>query len=190
MTISTLPEHNDQLVPSGKKNRNKEDVFKPESVMAYKAKKGVDVSDQYTTYYGQLRKSKKWNKKLAFELITGLSIVNAWVLYCQYFPTAKMSQVQFREALVYSLAGDEPENIRPGRSSGVISGNRSQHILTEKDGPKRETRKRCRGCYEKISLSEGFQVAGNKARRINTFCSECENQPHLCVACFAEKHSA
>lgn len=123
LTISTLPEHNDQLVPSGKKNRNKEEVFKPESVMAYnKSKKGVDVSDQYTTYYSPLRKSKKWYRKLAFELITGLSVVNAWVLYCQYFPRAKMSQLQFRETLVCSLTGDEPENIRPGRSFGAISG--------------------------------------------------------------------
>lgn len=162
LTISTQPEHSDQLVPSGKKNRKKEDIFKPESVLAYnKAKKGVDVSDQYTSYYSPLRKSNKWYRKLAFELITGLSVVNAWVLHCQYFPRAKMSQLQFREALVCSLTGGEPENIRPGKSPGVISGKRSPHILTEKDGPKRDTRKRCRGCYEKISLSEGFKVARN-----------------------------
>ncbi|MPC48926.1 PiggyBac transposable element-derived protein 4 [Portunus trituberculatus] len=104
------------LVPSGKKNRNKEEVFKPESVMAYnKAKEGVDVSDQYTSYYSPLRKIKKWYRKLALELITGLSVVNAWVLHRQYFPRNKMSRLQFREALVCSFIGDEAENSRPGK---------------------------------------------------------------------------
>ncbi|KAK8376085.1 hypothetical protein O3P69_008660 [Scylla paramamosain] len=44
LTISTLPEHSDQLVPSGKVNRRKEEVFKPESVMAYNKAKKVWMS--------------------------------------------------------------------------------------------------------------------------------------------------
>ncbi|XP_045119580.1 piggyBac transposable element-derived protein 4-like [Portunus trituberculatus] len=102
LTISTVSEHSDQLVPSGKVNRCREEVFKPQSVMAYnKAKKGVDVFDQYTSYYSLLRKGKKWYRKLAFELLTGLTVVNAWVLHCQYFPRAKMSQLQFRVFIVF-----------------------------------------------------------------------------------------
>lgn len=60
LTISTLAEHSDQLVTSGKMNRRKEEVFKPERVLAYnKAKTGVDVSDQYISYYSLLRKGLK-----------------------------------------------------------------------------------------------------------------------------------
>ncbi|XP_047477369.1 piggyBac transposable element-derived protein 4-like [Penaeus chinensis] len=49
----------DVIVTSSKKNRSKEDVFKPESVMVNsKAKEVVDISDQYTSSYSPLRKSK------------------------------------------------------------------------------------------------------------------------------------
>ena len=74
------------------------------------------------------------------------------------------------------------EALEPYQETGV-------HIYLLKKMGKRDTRKRCRGCYEKISLSEGCKVARNKARRVNTFCNECEGKPHLCITCFAEKHS-
>lgn len=116
-------------------------------------------------------------------------IVNAWVLHCQYYPTDKLNQLQFGEALLYALTGSEEEDIRSGRSPGTLSGKRLSHILTEKDGQKKYTRKRCRGCYEKISLSEGCKVARNKAGRVNTFCNEFEDKPHLCITCFAMNHN-
>ncbi len=80
--ISTVPEHSDALIPCGKKNRKGEEVLKPECVIAYnKAKKEVDMSDQLTSYYTPLQKSKKWCRKLAIELIAGTSVVNDSVLY-------------------------------------------------------------------------------------------------------------
>ena len=67
--ISTVPEDGGFFVLSGKLNRNGEEVQKPEFVLAYnKAKKGVDVSDQMISYH------------TAFEIITGISVVNAFVL--------------------------------------------------------------------------------------------------------------
>ena len=62
-----------------------------------------------------------------------------------------------------------------------ISGTRIQHTIQEAAGKKKNTWKRCRGCYEKISLCEGHKVAINKAKRVSTFCNECEGQPHLCI---------
>jgi hypothetical protein len=58
--LSTVPEHDGSLVLSGKTNRNGEEVQKPQCVLDYNnAKKGVDVSDQMTSYYTGLRRSLK-----------------------------------------------------------------------------------------------------------------------------------
>ena len=191
LTISTVPEHSDSLVASGKKNKQNEDILKPESVLAYnKAKKGIDVADQLTYYYSPLRKTRKWYKKLALEVLTGITVTNAWVLHKKYYPQKAMSTREFRESLVFSLTNHPAEGPpRPGRSPCIVTGRRTLHSLVELDGPKRKTRKRCRGCYEKIALSEGYVVARNKARRISTYCDHCDGKPHLCLPCFTEKHS-
>lgn len=187
LIISTVPEHSDCLVPSGKTNKLGEQRMKPESVIAFnKASKGAN---HHTSYYSALSKNIKLDKWVAFELIAGLSVVNAWVLHCQYFPSAKMDQLQFRESLVYSLTGIEPEDIRPGKRSVIIAGRRSSHILTEKKGFKHDTRKRCHNCYRKIAFSNGPKVASRKAKKVSTFCVGCEGKPHLCTACFAEIHN-
>ena len=84
-TLSTCPEHDLQLAPTGKKNRNGEDILKPPSIIAYNtAKIGVDKSDQMSCYNSILRKSTKWYRKLAIELLLGTSMVNAWVVYNQF----------------------------------------------------------------------------------------------------------
>ena len=192
LMISTVPEHSGSLVPSGKKNKQKEDIFKPESVLAYNtAKRGIDVADQLTYYYSPLRKNRKWYKNLAMEVLTGITVTNAWVLHKKYYPQKAMSTRELRESLVFSLTNHPAEGpLRPGRSPCNVTGRRTLHSLVELDGPKRKTRKRCRGCYEKIVLNEGYAVARNKARRISTYCDHCDGKPHLCLPCFTEKHSA
>lgn len=45
----------------GKKNRQGEDILKPKSVIDYnKSKKGVDYSDQMSSYHSSIRKTIKW----------------------------------------------------------------------------------------------------------------------------------
>ncbi|KAF2353273.1 PiggyBac transposable element-derived protein [Trinorchestia longiramus] len=108
--ISTVPEHDGSLVPSGKTNRNGEELKKPQCVLDYNnAKKGVDVSDQMTSYHTALRRSLKWHRKVAIEIMTGMSIVNAHVLYNKYFADAPMSIRHFHEslALCYWYCGEE-----------------------------------------------------------------------------------
>ena len=190
LTISSVPEHGAVLCPSGKKDRKGEEILKPESVLAYnKVKKGVDVSDQMTSYYTALRKTRKWYRKLFVELLTGEAVVNAFVLCKKYGNQNNLSLLEFRECLVYSLTGEEKNTPKPGKEATTIAGKRSCHALCEADGPKSKTRKRCRGCYEKISLNEGCKIARQQARRVSTFCPQCEGNPHLCVTCFAEKHA-
>ncbi|KAF2346631.1 PiggyBac transposable element-derived protein [Trinorchestia longiramus] len=184
--ISTVLEHDGSLVPSGKTNRNGEELKKPQCILDYNnAKKGVDVSDQMTSCHTALRRSLKWHRKVDIETITGMSVVNAHVLYNKYFADAAMSIRHFRESLALSLTGIVEKNIRPGRSCTVIQGKSHPHMLIEGE---RGKRKRCLGCYEKLSSNENCQVARNKARKVTTYCNLCESKPHICVSCFSEKH--
>lgn len=60
LMASTRSEDGKNRLPTGRRNRNREHVFKPLAVLAYNsAKKGVDYSDQMSAYYTSLRKSTK-----------------------------------------------------------------------------------------------------------------------------------
>ncbi|KAG8231174.1 hypothetical protein J437_LFUL007934 [Ladona fulva] len=72
LMISSNPELAENVVTSTSKNKKGEIVIIPKSVLAYnKAKKGVDVSDQMSLYYTCIRRTLKWYKKLAIELLLG-----------------------------------------------------------------------------------------------------------------------
>ncbi|KAG0439955.1 PiggyBac transposable element-derived protein 4 [Dictyocoela muelleri] len=105
LTLSTVPEHSGNLPPSGKKDRNGTEILMPQCVLDYNAAKcGVDKSDQMTSYNTALRRSTKWFRKLAIELLTGTAVVNAWVLYNQFYCQQKtISFTEFKECLVMSL---------------------------------------------------------------------------------------
>ena len=143
-------------------------------------KKGVDYSDQMTAYYSPLRKTRKWYKKCAFEPILCTGVVNAHILYNKFHAKTPMPLKLVGESLVlHCLTGKETEDINVGKDRTTISGKRSAHALTEMDGRCKDTRKRCRGCYDVLSKNEGYKVANNKARRVKTYCFECEGKPFL-----------
>lgn len=186
-----------------KKNRKGEDTFKPQAVIDYnKAKKGVDISDQMSSYYTCLRKSVKWYKKVFFEILLGTCMVNSWVLYNNYGRNAKqMSMLQFREKVARGLLNEEeveenmePEDIaanvpqqRVTKKSRISSGI-DHHKMQKYEGAVRMTRKRCTSCYQKLQNTSGVKEARNKAKRVSTFCDDCPGQPTLCLQCFNEKH--
>ena len=96
--------------------------MKPSSILDYNAAKiGVDKSDQMTCYNLVLRKSTKWYRKLAIELLLGTSIVNAWVIFNQFClqRRRKLSILEFKESVAMSLISGIPKeklNPRPNRS--------------------------------------------------------------------------
>ncbi|KAK4324439.1 hypothetical protein Pmani_004925 [Petrolisthes manimaculis] len=191
-TLSTVPEHDDTLIPTGKTTRNGEDITKPKSILDYnKTKKGVDVSDQMSGYYTALRKTRKWYRKIAIELLCGTSIVNAWTIYNKYLADKKLPLLAFQESIVLSLlTGSPSETIRPGKQRASISGSsKEHHFLVEAEGQKRKSRKRCVGCYEMLSVNEGSRVASAKAKKVSTFCQVCDGKPFMCMPCFAAKHN-
>lgn len=112
LTLSTVPEQGGGLVPSGKKNRKGEEILKPESVIEYnKAKKGVDVADQLSSYYSPLRKSRKWYRKLALKCIGDVSVTNSYILYNKYHSPKPVSLRSFTESVILSLTKNIPKEI-------------------------------------------------------------------------------
>ena len=190
VTLSTVPEHDDTLVDTGRVSRANELIKKTQSVLDYdKCKKGIDLSDQMPSYYLLLKKTRKWYKKVAFEVIAGTSVVNAWVLYNQYYAAKTMSIRNFRESIVLaSTRGINEEVSKPGKSSLNILGTlSSEHFLVEVEGSKWQSRK---GYDKMLTAFEGSKVARNKARKISTFFNACEGSPYLCIPCFNMKHGA
>ena len=170
---------------------------KTKSVLDYNvAKKGVDLSDQMSSYYSALKKNNKLYKKIAMELLTGCSVVNAWVLFNKYHCRGKKwSILAFRESIILSLLTNSPEEqLRPGRRSATsdVSSSqpvRSSHSLAEAEGPKRKSRKCCVGCYEMISINEGSREASKRAKKVSTYCKSCDVNPFLRISCFETKHT-
>lgn len=195
LTLSTIPEHSGQLVPSGKRSRNGDEILKSESFLEYHlVRKSIDVADQMASYRAVVI-SRKWYKKIAFELITGTSVINSWYIYNKYYNDNNnpVTITDFKESLMLSLiTGCPSEKVKPGLKKIItpVSGNRAAHFLGEAPGPKIKSRKRCRGCYEIISKIRGCKEARLKARRVSTYCESCEGTPFLCLDCFKLKHEA
>lgn len=189
LMLTTVPEHTAEKVTTVL--RRGTEAQKPQSVLDYNAaKKGVDYSDQMSSYYSPLRKIRKWYKKLAFELILGTAVVNSFLIFNKYHAKKTLSMKEFRESLVLSLTTGIPtEKISIGRESLSLGGKRSSHFLVELQGQCRTARKRCRGCYQTLSLNEGSVTAAAKARRVKTVCNQCDGSPHMCIPCFERIHS-
>jgi hypothetical protein len=135
--ISTKPSHSVTLVDTGKTNQANERIMKLLVVLDYnKRKQGINLSDQLSTYYICLRRSKKWYLKVAFEMVFRVSIVNAYLIYKEYYGTKMMTMLQFRESLVRSLLLGVPfESVKPDpreRSTSQMNRKLADHQFEEK----------------------------------------------------------
>ena len=192
LTLSTIPEHSGKLVPSGRRTRTNVEILKLSCVLNYNAaKKGVDMSNQLTSYSSALRRSSKWYRKVAIELLTGTSVVNAWVIYNNYFSAGKkLSITDFKERIATQLiTGKDGLQVTSGARHAVAVGKRKEHTLVEASSPSSKCRKRCRECYKMLSVNEGSEIARKKCRRVTTYCGDCEEKPFLCAKCFGINHS-
>ena len=145
LTLSTVPDHSDKVVETGKKNRVGEKVLKPQAVLDYnKAKKGVDMSDQMSSYHTALRKTKKWYRKVAFELITGTAVVNAWVIYNKFISESTMPILAFKESIArFLVCGPPLQDLTRQPNINNKRQIKPPHQLEEAPGFKWASRKRC-----------------------------------------------
>ena len=93
-------------------------------------------------------------KMVAFELIFGRAVVNSYLIYKENYTTNNITIVQFRESLVRSLLVGMPfENLKSvprQQTTSHLKRKLVYHQLEEMEGPARDVRRRCAGCYEKI----------------------------------------
>ena len=194
LMMTSKSDHFDVLVSTGRKNRLNEDIEKPMAVIEYNnAKKGVDISDQMSSYYTCVRKTIKWYKTVFFEIFLGAAVVNAWYIHFRVTKT-KMQMLRFWEALIAGMVTkqNEEENLPITSASSVsVAGRNSnqKHQLSRYEGTAPANRKQCTACYRKVQENEGAGNARKKAKREMTYCKNCEEMPITCFECFNEKHS-
>ena len=193
LMIFTKPSHSVTLVETGKTNKSNERIVKPQVIVDYnKRKQGVNLSDQLSAYYTCPRQSNKWYHKVAFEMIFGMSIVNAHLIYKENHDTSRMKMLQFRESLVRSLLLGVPyENIKPGpreRSTSQMKRKLADHKLEEMEGSARDVRRRCVSCYEKVRRQQSREASAASAQKINTLYLGCDDFSRLDF--FNERHFA
>ena len=77
LVLST--KHSSEMVNVECRSGNK---FKPQIIVDYNRRKAaVDLSDQMNAYNNPLRRTIKWYRKLAFELLLNTTVVNSYILY-------------------------------------------------------------------------------------------------------------
>lgn len=154
--------------------------MKPKAVAEYnRAKSFIDLSDQMSSYSTSLRRSLKWYRKVAVEMIIGASIVNAQYLYNKNQDKHNRKSItNFKENLCLQLMSNnleaEPQpELQP-----------EQHVYTTAD-----RRGRCSICYRKNKDAHGRTYAIKKTKQVSSICTACVGKPLLCIDCFFENHS-
>lgn len=182
MMLST--KHSDKLCTTVKKGK---EITKPKMILDYNKSKGsVDMSDQMGSYSSPLRKTVKWYRKLGIELLLNTAIVNTWVMFTETC-NSKISIVEFRKSLVEYLTSSFAPQENEHRELDSRP-KRLKHELKTKSGKVRNTRRFCIQCYKDMVQQFGRKVAKNKAKKVNTYCTQCEAEPHMCLPCYNKLH--
>lgn len=164
------------------RKRNKV-ISKPKIVIDYNSAKGaVDLSDQMAAYSTPLRKSVKWYKKYAINLLLNTAVVNSLILY-QSATGKKIQMADFRLALLKTLCSQQ--NVPVARPTV----RQKAHRLQQKEGPARMSRRTCVNCYKINVATYGRKWAKNKTKKVRTYCPQCPEKPFLCLSCFNLLHN-
>lgn len=170
---------NANMIDLKQKNRKTgEDIFKPQCVVEYNENMGgVDRSDQMISPYEITRKSRRWYKKLASNLMD-MAIFNCHTIY-NALNEKKLNMLDFKITLAreilekYSTKKEVVESDEDRDSEETLEGNQDKHYIERIENKKRL---RCREC-KKQSI------------RIDTSwcCVKCEKMP-LCKNCHKTYH--
>ncbi|KAG5864095.1 hypothetical protein JTB14_010707 [Gonioctena quinquepunctata] len=168
--------------PTRRKERaNEAAKLKPEAIIAYNnGKCGIDKSDQMASYSTCNRRGVKWYRKVFFELLTGMSMVNAFNIYKEH-TNSKSNINKFREDVVRTLLFGNDAN----RKSLMIP--KVAHLFKKTD---EKTRKQCRTCYFNLTKEMSRAEARKKVRKVRTYCDGCDGKPAMCQECHIENHNS
>ena len=180
-----------------------EEIWKPTCVVDYNKKKfGVDLNDQFLSYYGCIRRSVKWWRKMFFHVLD-MIVTNAWILYRYHHMKRGTIGMLSHSKFVSELAD---YLVQPGQRGheGVspliaIRGNNNGRLLgrhfptpipwkARSGNTKRQRKAAVRPCYVCQQVSE--HTNNVKDKHWSTFwCEACGKT--LCVQrnCFQVYHT-
>ena len=157
--------------------------LKPKAVIEYnKGKAGIDLSDQMSAYASVLRKGIKCYRRLAFELLLGVAVVNAYFIFKKHTAT-QIGIREFRVKLAFTLLELKHAERLPLKLV------RGQHHMAEPENKSSKTRTRCKLCYKRLADTLGREIASKKAKLVNTFFQACLKEPFFCLVGFQDLHT-
>lgn len=171
--------------------------IKPKMIIDYNLrKKGIDVADQLSSYHGPVRKSIRWYKKVAVDLIT-IAVVNSTIIYNEMHPrhNEKLTILKAQEEIFRALIHGDPElrtpstsGTNPTREQPYLSGQSSEHKLEHITKVRnRDVRRRCVSCYKKLNeQGKSVPYARIMAKKVTSECKKCGKA--LCLPCFNYLH--
>ena len=153
-------------------------AMKPSLVDEYNM--SMNEADQYTVYYAFVHKSRKWWRKLFFEV----TLVNSYILY-KISDLSPSTHFQFRQKIVDALAS-HLLSIDPPRSGPDCPSKRLR--LSTGDPNHKQYYLQMRKQRECVVCSNTQQ---RKRKCTAYFCTVCPSQSSLCpVPCFGQFHQS
>ncbi|KAG7201904.1 hypothetical protein KM043_004616 [Ampulex compressa] len=161
--------------------------LKPLAVIAYeRAKSGIGLSGQIIPFVKALQKGMKWYRKLGLQLILGISLINALIVY-RLATNHKIHIRVFKEQLIAELLGSNivTKATDPSHQKRQPI---THNITIRKDENGKKIRRTCVFCYSQKKQCLGRVEARRNTKKPTTYCPVCPKQPHLCIECFAKYH--
>lgn len=174
--------HNQSVVSVMKRpkgSRKKVPTSCPRCVVDYNMYMGgVDLTDQYLSYYSLTRRRTiKWWKKVFWRMVD-ISVLNSWIIYHANFPEDEINSHRlFRTKLIHELVQPLLSVKAKGKARKVTCGRlQGKHFAY-----KASRRARCVVCNKKTQHKRTDKKTMN-------YCTKCS--VHLCVgACFEKYHT-
>lgn len=144
---------------------------KPVATIDYNnAKSYIDYADQMGSYGTPLRRSIKWYRKIAIDLLLTTSVINALHLF-KTVTGKSMKITEFKESICRELKK---------KTAIIRQPQQREHVLTQQNN-----RSKCKRCYEKNVKEGGREYAQKKTKKVYTKCLQCDD--YLCKDCFYSK---
>lgn len=149
--------------------------YKPKIIVDYnKGKSKIDLSDQMSSYSNPLRRSLKWYRKIAFDILLSVSVVTALSIYKTVTNHKTININEFKEEIVRKLFSECAEDI-PRISLEILH-----------NFKKNNKKLKCKGCYRKLVEAGDRAAAQRRCKKVFTFCDKCNES--MCHDFFIENH--
>ena len=130
-------------------------------------------------YASVLRKGIKWYRKLVLELLLGVAVVNAYLIFKKHTAT-QIGIREFRKKLAFTLLElKHAERLSLQLYEDSITWQNQKTNLSRPD----------KLCYKRLAETHGREIASKKAKLVNTFCQTCPKKPLFCLPCFQDFHT-